>query len=66
MLVKRVLIVGGGAAGWITAGYLARTLGAHSPQGVRITLAESAEIGILPGLRRPRVCTRGLSRAECA
>ena len=45
--MKRVLIVGGGTAGWITAGYLARTLGAQSPHGVRITLAESAEIGIL-------------------
>jgi flavin-dependent dehydrogenase len=44
---KRVLIVGGGTAGWITAGYLARTLGAQSPDGVRITLVESAEIGIL-------------------
>jgi flavin-dependent dehydrogenase len=47
MLVKRVLIVGGGTAGWITAGYLARTLVAQSPQGVRITLVESAEIGIV-------------------
>jgi len=49
MLVKRVLIVGGGTAGWITAGYLAKTLGAHSPEGVRITLVESAEIVILGG-----------------
>jgi tryptophan halogenase len=46
-LTKRVLIVGGGTAGWITAGYLARTLGAKSPGGVRITLVESADIGIL-------------------
>jgi tryptophan halogenase len=46
-LVNRILIVGGGTAGWITAGYLARTLGAQFPQGVRITLVESAEIGIL-------------------
>jgi len=44
---KRVLIVGGGTAGWITAGYLARTLGAQAPNGVRITLVESADIGIL-------------------
>jgi len=47
MQSKRVLIVGGGTAGWITAGYLARTLGAQNPDGVRITLVESAEIGIL-------------------
>jgi tryptophan 7-halogenase len=46
-LIKRLLIVGGGTAGWITAGYLARTLGAHSPSGVHITLVESADIGIL-------------------
>lgn len=45
--VKRLLIVGGGTAGWITAGYLARTLGAQSPDGVQITLVESADIGIL-------------------
>jgi flavin-dependent dehydrogenase len=46
-LIKRLLIVGGGTAGWITAGYLARTLGALSPEGIRITLVESADIGIL-------------------
>ncbi|MGR4863784.1 tryptophan halogenase family protein [Caulobacter sp. LARHSG274] len=44
---KRILIVGGGTAGWLTAGYLARTLGARSPGGIEITLVESAEIGIL-------------------
>lgn len=46
-MIKRLLIVGGGTAGWITAGYLARTLGALSPAGIRITLVESADIGIL-------------------
>jgi tryptophan halogenase len=46
-MIKRVLIVGGGTAGWITAGYLARTLGAQRPDGVRITLVESADTGIL-------------------
>ena len=38
-----VLIVGGGTAGWLTACFLAKTLG----QGVRITLVESTEIGII-------------------
>jgi tryptophan 7-halogenase len=46
-LIKRLLIVGGGTAGWITAGYLARTLGASSPGGIQITLVESSDIGIL-------------------
>ena len=46
-LIKQLLIVGGGTAGWITAAYLARTLGAQSPDGVQITLVESADIGIL-------------------
>jgi flavin-dependent dehydrogenase len=46
-MIKRLLIVGGGTAGWITAGYLARTLGAGSAGGIEITLVESADIGIL-------------------
>lgn len=46
-MTKRVLIVGGGTAGWITAGYLASTLGAQARDGVRITLVESADIGAL-------------------
>jgi flavin-dependent dehydrogenase len=46
-MVRSVLIVGGGTAGWITAGYLARMLGAHSPDGVRICLVESADIGTI-------------------
>jgi flavin-dependent dehydrogenase len=46
-MVRSVLIVGGGTAGWITAGYLARLLGAASPSGVRITLVESPDIGVI-------------------
>ena len=45
--IDEVLIVGGGTAGWITAAYLARKLGASRPDGVRITLIESSEIGII-------------------
>ena len=48
-MIKRVLIVGGGMAGWMSAAYLARTLGAQFPDGVRITLIESADSGG-PGL----------------
>ncbi|MBO9622937.1 MAG: tryptophan 7-halogenase [Sphingomonas sp.] len=44
---RRILIVGGGTAGWITAGYLARMLGAGRPGGIVITLVESQDIGIL-------------------
>src|SRR4051794_37052550 len=46
-MTKRVLIVGGGTAGWMTAGYLARRLGADLPGGVVIQLVESRDIGIL-------------------
>ena len=45
--IDEVLIVGGGTAGWLTATYLAKQLGANRPGGVRITLIESSEIGIL-------------------
>ena len=45
--IDHVLIVGGGTAGWMTAAYLARRLGTQRPGGVRITLIESSEIGII-------------------
>lgn len=45
--IKNVLIVGGGTAGWLTAGYLAKTLGGRANTGLRITLVESREIGII-------------------
>ncbi|MDE1145512.1 MAG: tryptophan 7-halogenase [Azospirillaceae bacterium] len=48
---RHVVIVGGGTAGWLTAAYLARVLGAGAPAGaapgVAITLIESADIGII-------------------
>ncbi len=44
---KQVLVVGGGTAGWLTAGYLAKILGADLPDGARITLVESPDIGII-------------------
>ncbi|MGK6325085.1 tryptophan halogenase family protein [Sphingomonas sp. DT-51] len=40
---RQVLIVGGGTAGWLTAAYLARALGA----GTAITLLECPEIGTI-------------------
>ncbi|WP_315760274.1 tryptophan halogenase family protein [Sphingomonas sp. Y38-1Y] len=46
-MARRVVIVGGGTAGWLAAGYLARTLAADRPGGAEITLVESQAIGIL-------------------
>jgi tryptophan halogenase len=45
--IDDILIVGGGTAGWLTAAFLARRLAARKPDGVKITLIESAEIGII-------------------
>jgi tryptophan halogenase len=45
--ISNVLIVGGGTAGWLTAAFLARTLGTAASQAVRITVVESKEIGII-------------------
>lgn len=46
-MVKNVLIVGGGTAGWITAAYLARMLSSSAPGGIAVSLLESADIGII-------------------
>jgi flavin-dependent dehydrogenase len=69
-MMKRVIIVGGGTAGWLTAGYLAKRLGADLPGGVAITLVESKEIGILgvgegtfPTIRKT-LATIGVDEAE--
>ena len=45
--IRNVLIVGGGTAGWLTAAFLARALGTATGEGVRITLVESSDIGII-------------------
>jgi tryptophan halogenase len=45
--MERVLIVGGGTAGWLTAAYLASTLSRPPGRGIAISLVESPEIGIL-------------------
>jgi|SRR6185312_9641376 len=44
---KKVVIVGGGAAGWITAAYLAKVLSHGLPEGLAITLIEAPDIGII-------------------
>jgi len=42
----RIVIVGGGTAGWLTAAYLSRSLGKTS-SGTRITVVESPDISII-------------------
>ena len=56
--IQSILIVGGGTAGWLTAAFLARQFGTLAG-GVKITLVESPEIGIIgvgegtfPSIRR--------------
>jgi tryptophan halogenase len=44
--IRHILIVGGGTAGWLTAAFLARTLGTAAG-GPRVTLVESSDIGII-------------------
>jgi len=43
----RVLIAGGGTAGWLAACYLAKKLGTMQADGLDITLIESPDIGII-------------------
>ncbi|WOH37267.1 tryptophan halogenase family protein [Thalassotalea fonticola] len=39
--IKKIVIVGGGSAGWISAGVLAAEHMANSPKGIEVTLIES-------------------------
>ena len=45
--VKHVVIVGGGSAGWIAAARIAAKNSSYDPDGVRVTLVESATIGTI-------------------
>lgn len=42
---KRVVVVGGGAAGWITAGLIAAEHDARGAEGLQVCLVESPDIG---------------------
>ena len=44
---RRILIVGGGTAGWLTAAYLAKFLGLSERSHIEVTLLESPNIGII-------------------
>jgi tryptophan halogenase len=45
MPLKRVLIVGGGSAGWITAAYMDAVLNSSRNRAIEITLIESPDVG---------------------
>jgi 2-polyprenyl-6-methoxyphenol hydroxylase-like FAD-dependent oxidoreductase len=44
---RRLLIVGGGTAGWLTAAYLAKSLRVAEQAHLEITLLESPDVGII-------------------
>lgn len=44
---NHLLIIGGGTAGWLSAGILAKTLNSKLENGVKVTLVESPDIPIL-------------------
>lgn len=46
-VVKRVLVVGGGTAGWLCAANLAKSLAAKEEGSIRITLVESPDVPII-------------------
>lgn len=70
MVGNRIVIVGGGTAGWLTAAYLAKQLGGDRPGGAQITVIESPEIGTIgvgegtfPTIRNT-LATLGVSEAR--
>jgi 2-polyprenyl-6-methoxyphenol hydroxylase-like FAD-dependent oxidoreductase len=46
-LVRKVVIVGGGSAGWLTAGIIAAEHNANSSAGIQVTVVESPEVNII-------------------
>lgn len=69
-LIKQIVIVGGGSAGWITAGTLAAEHMSRHDNGIRITLIESPDVatigvgeGTWPSMRNT-LKTMGISENE--
>ena len=46
-MVRKLIVVGGGTAGWVSAAYLARMLCADLADGIEITLVEAPDIGAI-------------------
>lgn len=46
-MIKRLVIIGGGSAGWLTAGILAAEFNASAESNISITLVESAEVSTI-------------------
>jgi len=44
---RRILIVGGGTAGWLTAAYLAKFLALSERSHLEVTVLESPDIGVI-------------------
>lgn len=42
--IKKIVIIGGGASGWLTAGIIAAEHRANTPTGIQITLVESPDV----------------------
>ncbi|WP_329742401.1 tryptophan halogenase family protein [Dyella sp. A6] len=45
--LRKILVVGGGTAGWLTACYLAKVVNAKAPGSTDVALVESPRIGLL-------------------
>jgi len=46
-MIRQVVVVGGGSAGWLTAAVLAADHPAHLPGGLEVTLVESPDVPII-------------------
>ncbi|HEY0332525.1 MAG TPA: tryptophan halogenase family protein [Stenotrophomonas sp.] len=45
--IRHVVILGGGSAGWLTAGVIAADHATHGPDGLKVTLIESPEVATI-------------------
>lgn len=45
--IRKILVAGGGTAGWLTACYLAKAFNSVAPDSIQVALVESPNIGLL-------------------